>query len=45
MNVTTVPLAYVQVFPSALSVPTSDSAGRQLAADAAVVFQQLSLAR
>lgn len=41
MNVTTVPLMYVHVFPSALSVPTSDSAGRQLVADAAVVFQQL----
>jgi hypothetical protein len=46
VNVTTSPLAYVQVLPSALSVPISLEAGRQLAAAAAVVFQQfVSLAR
>src|SRR4051812_9680346 len=46
VNVTTSPLAYVQVFPSALKVPTSDWAGRQAVARAAVVFQQfVSLAR
>jgi len=34
----------VQVLPSALSAPVSELGGRQLAAAAAVVFQQLSLA-
>jgi len=43
--VTTSPLANVQVLRSALSVPISDEAGRQLVAAVAVVFQQLSLAR
>ena len=40
-NVTTAPLVYVQVFMSALSVPVSLRAGRQLSADASVDFQQL----
>jgi hypothetical protein len=42
-KVTVAPLAYVHVLLSALSVPISVLAGRQLWAAAAVVFQQLSL--
>jgi hypothetical protein len=41
-NVTTAPLAYVHVLPSALVVPCSPGGGTQRAAAAAVDFQQLS---
>ena len=40
-KLTTAPLGYVQLFISALSVPNSPFAGRQLSARASVVFQQL----
>src|SRR3954465_15791819 len=41
VNVTRMPLAYVQVALSALRTPLSVSGGRQPVAMAAVVFQQL----
>jgi len=41
-NVTTIPLAYVQVDASALNVPISVSGGRQAVAISAVLFQQFA---